>query len=655
MRSTGVLQQIRRLFTFGPVSGLTEWELLVRYIERHDEAAFAALVARHGAMVLGVCRRMLPNPDDVEDAFQATFVVLVRKARTIRPNEPVGPWLYGVAHRVALRARSDVARRRRERPVSTIPDFTFDIDAHESQRDLELSAVLDEEIRRLPERYRAAIVLCYLEGRSHEEAAGQLGWPLGTVKGRLARARDLLRGRLARRGLAPSIASLAAFLAREADASVPLGWVETTIRAAMRLIAKAPAAGTVSATASALSAGVLQAMVLNQVKTAAAALVLLAAIVAGAGAFARQDRPAERSSEAAPRRTDQIASTGQPSTPSDREKKAVPQAEARSDERDPGLRLSKRDNSVAARGFEIAFEGYRAGKVDAETVYLWSTRLMDYAQSPPNAISNEQALEDHRKRMEQLEQVAKHRNEAHPNNATLLERLNTRFYVEQAGAPPQTPAQGRGSPVVMTTPNGALEADGPAMTLGGAKQRSDNNAETEPGNDPRSRAVLKKLDEVVAMNFAGGTPLEEVLKHVKAFTQSAEFPNGLAIYVDPIGLQEAEKTLSSAVTIDLDGVPLRRTLYLALRQLGLVYLVEDGMIYITNQGSENYPLPPPMPTLPSPFGRMQERAERGEMTEHERKAFIEVLKDLQQIHELQYGPNGLFSGRDSTRRFAPPR
>src|SRR4051794_2609057 len=104
--------QIRRLFGFGTAPGLTEWELLGRYVDRHDESAFAGLLALHGPMVLGVCRRMLADAEDVEDAFQATFLVLARKARSLGPNDSVGPWIYGVACRVSLRARSESARRR---------------------------------------------------------------------------------------------------------------------------------------------------------------------------------------------------------------------------------------------------------------------------------------------------------------------------------------------------------------------------------------------------------------------------------------------------------------------------------------------------------------------------------------------------------------
>ena len=199
LRTGAAWGQIQKLFGLGTVSGLTEWQLLERYAVRRDEAAFAALVARHAPMVLGVCRRVLHDPDDVEDAFQATFLVLARKAGVLRPRDPLGHWLYGVAHRVSLRARSEAARRRsRERPArpgESEPEAAVSPEAP----DADLGAVIDDELKRLPATYRAAVVLCYLDGLTHEEAARQLGWPIGTVKGRLSRARGLLRDRLTRR------------------------------------------------------------------------------------------------------------------------------------------------------------------------------------------------------------------------------------------------------------------------------------------------------------------------------------------------------------------------------------------------------------------------------------------------------------------------
>src|SRR5438105_12708278 len=144
-----------RIFRGETISGLSEWQLLERYLERRDETAFEALVSRHGPMVLGVCRRMLEDQADVEDAFQAAFLVLVRRARQLGPRDAIGPWLYGVAARVALRARAQAARRRRHEPI--VLDFPAVAPA-DSRGDPELGEVLDQELSRLPSKYRSPLV-----------------------------------------------------------------------------------------------------------------------------------------------------------------------------------------------------------------------------------------------------------------------------------------------------------------------------------------------------------------------------------------------------------------------------------------------------------------------------------------------------------------
>src|SRR5262245_24476356 len=174
-------------------------ELVERFAGQRDEAAFAALVRRHGPTVLGVCRRVLGHEQDAEDVFQAVFLVLSRKAGALRRKEAVGPWLFGVAHRLALRARQEARLRRehegraREGPPSDPPS---ELTVREAQ------AVVDEELARLPERERGPLVLCYLEGLTRDEAARRLCCPLGTLKDRLERGRAVLQKRLVRRGLA---------------------------------------------------------------------------------------------------------------------------------------------------------------------------------------------------------------------------------------------------------------------------------------------------------------------------------------------------------------------------------------------------------------------------------------------------------------------
>jgi RNA polymerase sigma factor (sigma-70 family) len=186
-------RDMERLFDDGTSAGLPEGALLDRFARRGDGLAFEAILARHGPMVWSVCCRALRDPNDVADAFQATFLILARKAGSIRNRERLGAWLHGVACRVSTRARQDSANRApapcglAERPGESPLD--------EAER-RERFAFLHEEIERLPGKYRDPIVLCHLEGCTHDEAAARLGWPVGTVRGRLSRARDRLRERL---------------------------------------------------------------------------------------------------------------------------------------------------------------------------------------------------------------------------------------------------------------------------------------------------------------------------------------------------------------------------------------------------------------------------------------------------------------------------
>jgi RNA polymerase sigma factor (sigma-70 family) len=194
-------------------------ELLARFARDEDRAAFEVLVHRHGPLVWSVCRRLLARTEDAEDAFQAAFLVLLRRAPSIRQGDLLGNWLYGVAYRVAVRARARSARRGalEKQGLTPEPATTGEEPAGDWQR------LLHEEVFRLPEKYRRPIVLCYLGGKTNEQAAGDLGWPVGTVKGRLSRARDLLRSRLSRRGVSLAGAALTAALATSrVDAAVPL-------------------------------------------------------------------------------------------------------------------------------------------------------------------------------------------------------------------------------------------------------------------------------------------------------------------------------------------------------------------------------------------------------------------------------------------------
>ena len=242
-------------------AGLPDAALLDRWVAKRDEAAFELLLRRHGAMVLGVCRRMLRQEQDIEDAFQATFLLLLRKAAGIRQRNALGPWLHKVAFRVALRARD--ARSRRPDPAVEEPAAPLEPDEL-LWRDLR--PVLDEEINGLPERYRLPFVLCNLEGRTNQEAADTLGCPVGTILSRLHWARGRLRTRLERRGVTVSAVLLAVLLEqRAAPAAVPAPLVESCYRAVL---------SSSSPSASALAHGVLRSMFLTKLKWTTALLVL---------------------------------------------------------------------------------------------------------------------------------------------------------------------------------------------------------------------------------------------------------------------------------------------------------------------------------------------------------------------------------------------
>jgi RNA polymerase sigma factor (sigma-70 family) len=248
--ASGALQQGQTILAPREAAQPTDGQLLQRFASGRDEGAFSLLVRRHGTMVLGVCRRVLDNEHDAEDAFQATFLVLARQAQSIRKLESVGSWLYGVAYRISLRARSDAARRRAlEEQARTMPQQDPFVEA--AWR--ELRPVLDEEVDRLPPKYRAPIILCYLEGKTNTEAARELGWTKGTVSGRLARARELLRSRLARRGVTVTPALLLILLSRES----------LTVTVSSSLVAAAVAAAQLGKAGAAVTAGVVSARALE--------------------------------------------------------------------------------------------------------------------------------------------------------------------------------------------------------------------------------------------------------------------------------------------------------------------------------------------------------------------------------------------------------
>jgi RNA polymerase sigma factor (sigma-70 family) len=276
-----LIDRLRRAVLLRDGAALTDGQLLECFVNRKDEAALGALVRRHGPMVLGVCRRVLRNHHDAEDSFQATFLVLVRKARSIVPREMVANWLYGVAYRTALKARSMLARQRmRERQVQVMPEPGTD-ESDNYWHDLQ--PLLDQELSRLPDKFRVPILLCDLEGKAGKDVARQLGCPEGTIASRLSRGRVMLAKRLTRHGVALSGGALAALVSQNAaSAGVPISLTHSTVKAASLLAAgQSLATSLVSAHVRALTQGVLKAMLMNKLKMCV--LILAGVGVAGTG------------------------------------------------------------------------------------------------------------------------------------------------------------------------------------------------------------------------------------------------------------------------------------------------------------------------------------------------------------------------------------
>ncbi len=601
---------------------MNEGQLLERFVARRDEAAFAALVARYGPMVLGVCRQMLHDPNDVDDAFQATFLVLVRKAGTLRNRDLLGNWLYGVAYKVAHRARTVKARRHAtETPCVEELAMGPDHAGHQPQ------PWIHEEVQRLPEKYRTPVVLCYLQGLTHEEAAERLRWPLGTVKGRLARAREMLRSRLTRRGMAFSSGVLFLELARDASATVPNSLVESTIRAATAASSGRVAVGLISAQAVALSEGVLRTMFMTQLKTVGVLLLVAGLLTTSAGVVAYQAPGPGRqpvTTESAPvsqiRKSAQIASN--PEVARDLQKaQEKASTKAGATETTPQLPggLDERERSLAQGVFDDLYRLYRDGEMnDVERANTWSLRVLE-AESHSQA-GRRPAAKAHLKRMESLLETSRKRFDA--GHAARVEVAEADFYVIRAQKLLENAASA--GPVQATASSGPASdpavAGGPTSAAGGlvggmggggmgggmgrgmgmaggpvdrkvALERVQQGKRVEiariseqlAGDDesPKNKAILKKLEEPVSMSFAHETPLDDVIKYIKSAVQGAN-DSGIPIYVDPAGLQEAETKMTTPVQLDLEGVPLKTTLRLLLKQVKLAYCVKEGVLIISS-------------------------------------------------------------------------
>jgi RNA polymerase sigma factor (sigma-70 family) len=377
----GCLSSLRHRIAAG------EWadrDLLARFANDRDEGAFAALVHRHGPLVLGVCRRVLHDCNDADDAFQATFLVLARKAGMIKRPERLTNWLYGVAYRIAYKLRAAASiRQARHQELTDMPDREPDASAALD----DLCRVLDDELQRLPEKFRAPLVLCYLHGKTREEAATLLGWTVGQVKGMLERGRDLLRTRLVQRGVTLSAGSLAALLSANAlSAAVSAGLACATIKAALVFVTgKATAAGN----AAIVAEGVLGAMWMTRAKVVVGVVFALALGVAGVGVGVTGFTAQPEENQAAPRKL-----------------AAKPKAEAKGNLQ----KLATARVAEAKALYETYWDRYLAGVEGEHTVNLWSRRWLRADQDLFEKYADRAAaLAAHVERLKKLDEIARAR------------------------------------------------------------------------------------------------------------------------------------------------------------------------------------------------------------------------------------------------------
>jgi RNA polymerase sigma factor (sigma-70 family) len=399
-----LLRYLRRLS--GATSDVEDAQLLRRFLAQRDESAFTAIVQRYGAMVWALCVRRLGETPEAEDAFQATFLVLVRKAQALRDPQLLGSWLYGVAYRTAMKLRGQRARLAARE--TTLPEQVAEEQAEQVWSDLR--PVIDEEVNRLPEKYRRPVVLCYLQGMSNEEAAHRLGCAKGTVFSRLSRARELLRRRLEKRGLSASVGVLEDNTV--ARTMPPAILCASTIRTSLSLAA-GTASPALSAPLAALVEGVLRSMFLSKVKFVAVVLLILGLIGSGAGFVVHRtgaEQPALKPVPVPAVAADQ-AKAKEP------EAKPKPKADKPAKTPDEMTTLLKARIALAQKGYEAAVplltQTKRFGNVlspvgKPEDVYNWSIRwLQAQRDMSPKHEDQVAALEAHLKRMTELKEKVK--------------------------------------------------------------------------------------------------------------------------------------------------------------------------------------------------------------------------------------------------------
>jgi RNA polymerase sigma factor (sigma-70 family) len=516
-----LLRYLRRLGPDGAAAGEDDdARLLARFVQTRDEEAFTALVRRHGPLVWGACTRLLPGSADAEDAFQATFLVLVRKARGLRRPERLGPWLYGVARRAALKVRSTAARRREQAlGEATLADH---VPPDAVWRDLR--PVLDEEVGRLPEKYRTPFVLCYLQGLTNEEAARRLGCPTGTVLSRLSRARERLRGRLSRRGITLSSAALTSALAAgPGDAAVPAAVLTATVRAGLAL-----ASGTAAATtAFTLAEGVVHAMYLTKLKLAVVGLLALGLLGSGAGLLAH------RTQAQSPPEAKSVATAPPPA-------KSVAPKPARADNASPGSGAES-----ASRGPEMR-DGLRMD--------------FNFAGFDDPKLTLAEALDQLHKQYPQLNFDV---NETAFENENLKDVLKTEIANPNPIPPMRGPVAAILRKILSRIPVGATYLIRPhaiEITTWNAMREELGVATRLP-----PPLVYEDFDEV---------PLTEALKKVTA-------DSGMSLVMDKSALQENAAAVT--VTARLHNVPVETAARLLADSVGLGVSLVGNVLYVTTR------------------------------------------------------------------------
>jgi RNA polymerase sigma factor (sigma-70 family) len=600
------LRQLRTLLERGSIGQLSDAELIDRFLSRGDadaDAAFAALVERHGPAVFRVCRSVLRDTEAAHDAFQATFLVLVRKAGSVRVRDSIGPWLVAVAYRAASGARSAAHRRR------VIERDAAEARASREQSDEDLAREVRAEVDRLADRYRRPILLCYFAGLTHEGAARQLGCPVGTVRSRLAWGRKQLRERLIRRGLVPSLA-FGSLAAMPSQAAVPTTLLIRTARAASRLGAR-EAAGAVSAGAVVQAERVVRAMFMTKLKGIAAALLTLALVATGGGVLAQQEgNPESRfAAKTAQLRTQLDDNTYELMA---RYQKQVPPKVRPDVEIEMLLRAAREQEQAGHLDQALAL----TARMEA-ALHEWRTKLQ-----PGNDQTPGEAPQNYIKRLVELPGEATNKN-ATPAQKPARPEVpfdgNQREGVNRQGVAAQQDARAKALMDVYTLHQpytlqdnakpgqkdaaslayGIRPAEEARQMLGledvarAAVPFPETKIVEQPtankldsgnqkgrwtrGPAPTRAEIVALLDRKASLHLGKPTPLIEAVKLI----QSAAGPDGaLPIFFDLDGLQKANANLTRSVALDIGDAPLGVALKVLLDQVGLAYQVEDGRVVI---------------------------------------------------------------------------